>query len=58
VVGAAGAASQPMQQAAPSQQGMSTGAKIAIGVGAVALLKCYQMGCFSHGTNPAPSPTQ
>ena len=28
--------------------GMSTGSKIAIGVGAVALFGCYEMGCFSH----------
>ncbi len=41
VVGAAGAA------AAPST-GMSTGEKVAIGVGAAALLGCYEMGCFSH----------
>ena len=28
--------------------GMSTGTKIAIGAGAVALLGCYEMGCFSR----------
>ena len=28
-------------------QGMSTGTKVAIGVGAAALLGCYEMGCFS-----------
>ena len=35
------------------QQGMSTGEKVAIGVGAAALLGCYEMGCFSHR---APTP--
>ena len=28
--------------------GLSTGSKVAIGVGAVALFGCYEMGCFSH----------
>ena len=52
-IGAAGAAAQPAPQA---QTGMSTGTKIAIGVGAAALLGCYEMGCFSHrkATPPAP----
>jgi hypothetical protein len=40
-VGAVGSA------AAPST-GMSTGTKVAIGVGAAALLGCYELGCFSH----------
>lgn len=34
------------RMAAPG--GMSAGKKIAIGAGAVALLGCYEMGCFSH----------
>lgn len=29
-------------------QGMSTGTKVAIGVGTVALFGCYELGCFSH----------
>ena len=28
--------------------GLSTGSKVAIGVGAAALLGCYELGCFSH----------
>ncbi|MGI4795105.1 MAG: PDZ domain-containing protein [Janthinobacterium lividum] len=39
----------------PSRQrstGLSTGSKVAIGVGAAALFGCYEMGCFSH-----PKPT-
>jgi hypothetical protein len=58
VVGAAGAAAPPAQPAAQDKPGLSTGAKIAIGVGAMALLKCYQAGCFSHGSNPAPAQPQ
>ena len=38
---------------APST-GMSTGTKVAIGVGAAALLGCYELGCFSH-RRPAPA---
>ncbi len=38
----------PGQGDASSRTGMSTGAKVAIGAGAVALLGCYEMGCFSH----------
>lgn len=37
---------------APASTGMSTGTKIAIGAGAVALLGCYEMGCFSHHATP------
>ena len=46
-VGAAGSPAQAPVQA-PSQGGMSTGTKVAIGVGAAALLGCYELGCFSH----------
>ncbi len=46
-VGAAG-------QAHVAQAGMSTGTKIAIGVGAAALLGCYELGCFSHHAAAAP----
>lgn len=37
--------------------GLSTGQKLAIGAGAVALFGCYEMGCFSHRTTPAPDRT-
>ena len=36
------------QQEEPASKGLSTGTKIAIGVGAAALFGCYKMGCFSH----------
>ena len=32
----------------PVQEGMSTREKVGIGIGAAALLGCYEMGCFSH----------
>lgn len=32
--------------------GLSTGEKLAIGAGAVALFGCYEMGCFSHTQTP------
>ncbi len=48
-VGDGGRAVQPAQQDAQSQStGMSTGTKVAIGVGAAALFGCYELGCFSH----------
>ncbi len=43
-------------QAAPAaahSTGLSTGEKLAIGAGAVALFGCYEMGCFSHHKAPA-----
>ncbi len=50
-VGAAG-------HAAPA--GLSTGTKVAIGIGAAALFGCYELGCFSHRTagQAAPYPGQ
>ena len=57
VVGAAG---RPAPKQAPNSApsgGLSTGAKIAIGAGAVALLGCYKMGCFSRHRSPAAQPT-
>jgi predicted metalloprotease with PDZ domain len=59
VVGAAGHAMAQQRQAPADNTptGMSTGAKVAIGVGAAALLGCYEMGCFSHrenNTSPVP----
>ncbi len=44
-VGAAG-------HAAPA--GLSTGTKVAIGIGAAALFGCYELGCFSHKGQAAP----
>ena len=39
--------------------GLSTGSKVAIGVGAAALFGCYELGCFSHRSNAAtPVPQQ
>jgi hypothetical protein len=41
-----------------AQQGlprMSTGTKVAIGVGAAALFGCYELGCFSHRSVGAPN---
>ena len=35
-----------------AHEGLSTGTKIAIGVGAAALFGCYEMGCFSHHARP------
>ncbi len=37
--------------------GLSTGSKVAIGVGAAALFGCYELGCFSHKSN-AVNPQQ
>ena len=49
-LGGAGAA--PSQQAGQAQSGgLSTGTKIAIGVGAAALFGCYEVGCFSRLKN-------
>ena len=46
-VGDGGRAVAPAQ-ASPEHEGLSTGTKIAIGVGAAAaLFGCYEMGCFS-----------
>ena len=55
-VGAAGRAVQPADQAQgqPAPAGMSTGTKVAIGVGAAALFGCYEMGCFSSRSKNHP----
>lgn len=56
-IGAAGRAMQPTDQPLPQDQrsgGMSTGTKVAIGVGAAALFGCYEMGCFSHRSGNRP----
>ncbi len=48
-VGNGGRAVAPAQaDSAPEHQGLSTGTKIAIGVGAAALFGCYEMGCFTR----------
>ena len=46
-VGNGGRAVAPAQADA-GHEGLSTGTKIAIGVGAAALFGCYELGCFSH----------
>ncbi|HEY0182617.1 MAG TPA: PDZ domain-containing protein [Rhodopila sp.] len=46
-----GDATQPTRRAERDRQaqgGLSTGTKLAIGAGAVALFGCYELGCFSH----------
>lgn len=49
VGGAGGRAVPPVQQGDQSRStGLSTGSKVAIGVGAAALLGCYELGCFSR----------
>ncbi len=63
-VGDGGRAVAPAQQDARSQStGMSTGTKLAIGAGAVALFGCYEMGCFNRSKAQAgnvrqPQPQQ
>ena len=42
----------PAPQANAEPQGLSTGTKVAIGVGAAALFGCYKFGCFSHRPKP------
>ena len=48
-----GSRSVPAQVTPPAQTGLSTGEKVAIGVGAAALFGCYKMGCFSRKPKPA-----
>ncbi|MFL5285658.1 MAG: PDZ domain-containing protein [Rhodopila sp.] len=51
-----GGLQRPPTQTEERQQtsgGLSTGTKLAIGAGAVALLGCYKFGCFSH-KSPQP----
>lgn len=52
LAGNGGAAAQPDEHARST--GMSTGSKVAIGIGAAALFGCYKMGCFSQGANQQP----
>lgn len=51
-IGGARAVPAPAPQANAEPQGLSTGTKVAIGVGAAALFGCYKMGCFSHKQKP------
>jgi len=46
-VGAGGRA-VPAQTEEQAHTGMSTGSKVAIGVGAAVLFGCYKLGCFNH----------
>jgi len=48
----AGGAMPSQRTAEPAEHGLSTGQKLAIGAGAVALFGCYEMGCFSHRAQP------
>ncbi len=36
----------------PQSEGLSTGTKVAIGIGAAALFGCYKLGCFTHKSKP------
>jgi len=61
-VGAGGRA-VPAQTEEQAHTGMSTGSKVAIGVGAAALFGCYKLGCFNRsaaqpGNAVAGSPNQ
>jgi len=49
-VGGRGRPPPQIEERERSSGGLSTGTKIAIGAGAVALLGCYEFGCFSHRT--------
>ena len=52
----AGTAMIPEQNQPEVKKGLSTGEKVAIGVGAAALFGCYKLGCFSHRAKPAMQP--
>lgn len=61
VLGGAGRNTPAQPAARTESSGLSTGTKVAIGVGAAALFGCYKLGCFSHRkangtTNPQPAP--
>ncbi len=53
MVGSAGQVPAPDPRGKEGSTGMSTGTKVAIGAGAVALLGCYEFGCFSHNRSTA-----
>ena len=50
------AAARRQHRRPQASSGMSTGTKVAIGVGAAALLGCYELGCFSHRRTNQPAP--
>ncbi len=52
LVSPAGGALPSQRAAEPAEHGPSTGQKLAIGAGAVALFGCYELGCFSQRTQP------
>ena len=49
---AAGNPGRPVPSDQAASTGLSTGTKVAIGVGAAALLGCYELGCFSKRKAP------
>jgi len=53
-----GSYGQQAQENQPVRHGMSTGTKVAIGAGAVALLGCYEAGCFTSHHRKAVGQTQ
>ena len=59
-VGAGGRAVpvQPQDRQQGPSPGLSTGTKVAIGVGAAALFGCYELGCFSHRRATPPADPQ
>ena len=52
IVVTVGSATGTAAAAATTSGGLSTGTKIAIGVGAAALFGCYELGCFSRKRTP------
>ncbi len=57
-LGGAGERAGPGPDAPAPSAGLSTGAKVAIGVGAAALFGCYKLGCFSRHRQPAAAAPQ
>lgn len=57
-LGGAMTPAQAQQAPPPAQTGMSMGTKVAIGAGAVALLGCYELGCFNRKPKPAQAMPQ
>jgi hypothetical protein len=49
-LGEGGGMPSPRSAPEPEPHGLSTGQKLAIGAGAVALFGCYKLGCFDHRT--------
>lgn len=47
-----GASAGDQRSAPAAPRGLSTGTKVAIGLGATALFGCYKFGCFSHRSSP------